>query len=300
MRTMKSLQSLLLAVTLLTSGCFLLKPVNNDPKVKPVMPKSSRADAGQEQVADDERMSILDQRLDCPEDMSVQPGARRLDTRKAPSDRGRRQFAAYHQTPPTREFFVAAKDTVDKVVAMEKKQPTLLPAGFRQRLLDEPRNAALRLQVARCELDDELTRRRASYDAAMALLLGADERDAMDLLVESTKNGTKQRYISTCGHGGKCPEGQSCDPLHKECISETKKKVVMISATEFEMEHQLSRGLLRPVFASRDYDANDLVWWAYTRVHRCGGAVPIMCKFTKYRRAGRTQMVHWDLRNGGQ
>lgn len=298
MRTMKSLQSLLLAVTLLTPGCILLKPVNNDPKVKPVMPKAASADPGVEET-DTERVSMLDQQLDCPEDMSVQPGARRLDTRRAPSDRGRRQFAAYHQTPPTREFFVSAKETVDKVVEMEKKQPTLLPAGFRRRLLDEPRNAELRLHVARCELDDDLTRRRASYDAAMALLLGANKDDAMDLLVESTKNGSKQRYISTCGPRNNCPQGQSCDPVHRECISETKKKVVMISATEFEMEHQLSRGLLRSVFASRNYDDNDLVWWAYTRVHRCGGAVPIMCKFTKYNHGGRTEMVHWDLRNGG-
>ncbi|MEM1030755.1 MAG: hypothetical protein AAGN82_10415 [Myxococcota bacterium] len=267
----------LVSASVALGGCklFVKKPSGNS-DVKVVTPKGNGEDAG----AGADRTSILERELDCADDLSVQPGARRLDTRRRPSDRGRTQFAAYHKTPPTPEFFLSAREAVDAVIDVETRAPTLLPAGYRERLRATPRDAALRLEVARCELDEPATRRRASYDAAMALLLGGAREDAIDILVASTTDNPATASPPACGPQRACDEGATCDPHHRVCLTEAHRQAIMISPVEFEIEHALSRGLLRPVFQAGG-EENDLVWWAYERVHRCGGAVTVMCHFAR-------------------
>lgn len=238
----------------------------------------------------------------CPADLAVQPGPRSLDTRQAPTNSPRVALAKGHLHPPPDDFFLDASAAVDRVIAAEAKTPAMIPAGFREAVKASPRDGALRLRMARCELENDQTRRRASYDAGMAMLLGAPKGKAMAVLLEATKNGDKQRTTQSCVPGDACPTGETCDPKYKECVGAMKKIMVMISAPEFEVEDALTRGLVRPLIEAGEAAKDmDLVWWAFDRVHRCGGGPLVMCNFVRYEVEGKgTVLVSWDLRYGGE
>jgi hypothetical protein len=287
-------------------------PDSSEPQGRPIRRHSrpaADADDDEERPAqnkkkkkgDDDKVALPPPE-DCPTDLAVQPGPRTLDTRQAPTNSPRVALAKGHLNPPAEDFFLESGAAIDKVLAAEAKTPAMIPAGFRDQVKANPRDAALRLRMARCELDNDQTRRRASYDAGLALLLGQPKRKAMAILLESTKNGEKQQYVQTCGGGDTCPTGETCDPKHKECVGATKKIMIMMSAAELEVEDALTRGLIRPVIeAGEKANEQDLVWWAYKRVHRCGGGPLVMCNFVRYNVAGKgTVLVHWDLRYGGE
>jgi len=232
--------------------------------------------------------------------MKVAPGPRSLDARKLPEAK-QDTFAKGHTRPPPAEFYLPPADALEKVFAAEKKTPGLLPAGFRDDLGKDPRNVDLRLRAARCELEGDTTRRRASYDAAVALLLGGPKEQALALLVESTKHGVRRRTTITCTPGEKCEEGTSCDPLHHTCTDENEKAVTRISLAEFDVEDALSRAILHPVTEDwKSYTQQPLFWWGAKRVHRCGGGPAVMCEISGYSSGDRTEVVSWDLRDGGR
>jgi hypothetical protein len=123
-------------------------------------------------------------------------------------------WVAGHAKPPAKSFAMAAAAAVDAVVALEAKQPKLIPDAYRDALVASPRDAALRLKIAACEAKQPATRRRAAYDGAMALLLGGSPEEASRLIKLGTHGESTARTTSFCGKGkDKCGEDSYCDIL---------------------------------------------------------------------------------------
>ncbi|MEZ4444211.1 MAG: hypothetical protein R3B72_34380 [Polyangiaceae bacterium] len=238
---------------------------------------------------------------DCPTDMARQAGAATIDTRKSsglpPGVYHQMRWPKGHREPPADDFFLAPGAAVDAVVKVEARQPGMVPAGYRERLSAAPRDGRLRLHMARCELEVDELRRRASHDAVMALLLGVPFGEVAPILLESTKNADKQKYTTTCADG-RCSGDSRCDPQHKVCVTPLRAKLSRITAGELEIEDALTRALMQPFYAEgKATDSDDpRFWWAVYRVHRCA---PSICAFTKYNRDGQVALVRWDNRDGG-
>ncbi len=282
-------------------GCTINgKPMfggSEDPEPAPEASQSSAYTPGSTEPVEESVPSVLEREVECPSDMGLKLGKRKTDTRVRPTVKGnpRRKFAAEHKQPAAESFLLSNEDAVNQVIALEKKRPGLIPAGFRERVAKDPRSAELRIEMALCELQSDETRRRASHDAAMAVLLGAEEAASMELLEETLKPG--QKTSSGCTRGP-CDEGQTCDPKHKTCETSTTRALRWISAAELDVEHILTRAFVRQVVESGD-PKHPLLPWGKTRRHRCGNGKAI-CKFTDYERSGgRVDFVHWDLREGG-
>lgn len=232
---------------------------------------------------------------DCPSDMSVSPGPRQIDTRQLPEAK-MDLFTKGHQLPPPDSFFSSKDMAVELVLSAEKKTPGLIPLGFRDAVRASPRDATLRLRMARCELEHDETRRRASYDAALAILMSGSSDPALAILIESTRNQTKRKLISSCRDNSECEKGWTCDPVQKWCTSKTEQLTSHISASEFEVEDAITRALLEPGMTFEQYKGSDYFWWCATRLHRCGGVGNAPCQLTGY----DGKVVSWDLRDGGR
>jgi len=232
---------------------------------------------------------------DCPSDMSVSPGPRTIDTRKVPEARIN-QFAKGHTEPPPASFFLDRDKALELALAAETKTPGMIPAGFREPVKKSPRDAGLRLKMGRCELEQDPTRRRASYDALIAIFLGGDQDAGLAILLESTRNQLRRTTSQTCTNASECGAGFSCDPLHKTCTSATEKETSFISSAEFEVEDALSRPLFKPDMSFEQAKESEFFWWGARRVHRCGGKGNQPCEFAGY----TDRYVSWDLRDGGR
>ncbi|HZO12246.1 MAG TPA: hypothetical protein VFB62_03280 [Polyangiaceae bacterium] len=231
----------------------------------------------------------------CPADMSVNPGPRTIDTRKVPEARID-YFAKGHTEPPPASFYTDKNKAVELALAAERKTPAMIPAGFREQVKDKPRNAALRLKMARCELEQDRTRRRASYDALIAIFLGGNKDDGLAILIESTRNQLRRKTTQTCTKAADCEAGFTCDPLHKTCANSTEKETSFISAAELDVEDSLSRAVFEPNISFDQAKDSEFFWWGANRLHRCGGQGNVPCEFSGY--SGR--YVSWDLRDGGR
>jgi hypothetical protein len=237
----------------------------------------------------------------CPADLTLDVSERLVDTRRHPPWDARQyqklRWPAEHGDPMRPAFFVEDAQAVTHVLELEAQQPTLVPAGFRAAVRERPRDPSLRLHMARCELANKQTRRRASYDAALALLLGAPASDAVPLIVESTKNGRGTDSVARCASKSQCPAGQFCSS--GECLTSTGLAVSFVSLPETEIEDQLTRAVLRAYYARHGeaVDKTDpLYWWAATRLHRCGEQ---LCNFIVQDSRNEVRFVEWDLRDGG-
>ena len=231
----------------------------------------------------------------CPADMSVNPGPRTIDTRKLPEARIN-HFAKGHTEPPPASFFTDKNKAVELALAAESRTPGMIPAGFRELVKNSPRDAALRLKMARCELEQDRTRRRASYDALIAIFLGGNKDDGLAILLESTRNQLRRKTTQTCTTTGDCPTGFTCDPVQKTCANSTEKETSFISRAELDVEDSLSRAAFEPNISFDEAKESELFWWGATRLHRCGGQGNMPCEFSGY----TNRYVSWDLRDGGR
>src|SRR5262245_49446891 len=132
-----------------------------------------------------------------------------MDTRKLPEAKIW-QFAKGHTEPPPASFFVDREKALEMALAVEAKTPGLVPAGFRDQIKKNPRDAALRLKMGRCELEQDKTRRRASYDALMGIFLGGNKDAGLAILLESTRNQTRRNTSQTCVNQSECATGLTC------------------------------------------------------------------------------------------
>lgn len=236
--------------------------------------------------------------------MQVERGERSIATQRAPAAY---EAAAYkkitaslvpnHTKPPNAKFALTADAAIEAVIAVEQANPKLIPAGFRAEILAKPRDAALRWRLGECELKLPTTRRRASYDLAMALLLGEDAATLQRPLDEATRNErADNNQMRTC-NGDDCGSGEVC--WRGECTTQMGMAVLAINAAELQIETALSRALY-PRFLQQHgayVDDRDPVFWFLTRrLHACGRAV---CTFSQYSSKSGLALVEWDRRDGG-
>jgi len=236
---------------------------------------------------------------DCPRDLAVKTDDRTINTRlSAPTDPDRYkgiEWAPGHKRAPAQDFVLAEQETIDRVIAIEAKNPAIVPAGFRKQLRADPRDKALRLRMARCELDAPATRRRASYDAAMALLLGSPLDQVAEVLNQSTKYGEGDRTTASCS-GFPCADGMTCEPSQKICLKQEAIAFTFVSERELATEEALSRGLFaRYLKGERGWDS-PLGWFLTERAHKCGAQI---CRFRAYSQGDSVELVRWDIRDGG-
>ncbi|HZS40346.1 MAG TPA: hypothetical protein VFF06_26120 [Polyangia bacterium] len=236
----------------------------------------------------------------CPSDLALDVSERLVDARRHPpwdlKQYQKLRWPAEHGDPMSPAFFVDAQAAIARVLELEAQQPKLIPAGFRADVRARPRDPWLRLRMARCELHAQHARRRASYDAALALLFGAPQNEVEPLLLESTRDGRGKKG-ARCGAGQECPQGQFCSA--GECASPQALAVSFVAPPEIEIEDQLTRAIMRGYY-SRHGEAvvktDWLYWWAATRLHRCGEEV---CTFAERESQNEVRLVEWDLRDGG-
>ncbi|MBI3073032.1 MAG: hypothetical protein HYY84_13040 [Deltaproteobacteria bacterium] len=252
---------------------------------------------------------------DCPVDMAADIESRSIDTRKAPpaersvdTRRGRPKtlkapkrvaWVRGHRKPVAPSFALEPSKAVDQALDIEKTNMTNIPAGFRSRVAASPRDASLRLELARCELRTPATRRRASYDAAVALLLGAPREQVEPVLLEATENESNtNNSFRSCDGASSCPSGMACDRGY--CLNAFGSAVSFISKADLAIEDTLSRALWKVArdtdrTASRRKTGAD--WWLLRRLHKCGKHV---CSFEEYAAREGTALVRWDRRDGGE
>jgi len=183
------------------------------------------------------------------------------------------------------------------VVALEAKQPKLIPAPYREALLASPRDAALRLKIGACEAKQPSTRRRAAYEGAIALLLGGSPEEASRLIKLGTHGESTTHTTSFCGKGhDPCAEGSYCDVVYGECVTREEHVYSYISQAEAELETALTRGLIGELGAPHKLSSDARGGWMLYMVHACGVQ---LCKLTDYEVKGKVSLVVWDIRDGG-
>ncbi len=236
----------------------------------------------------------------CPADMRLDPGKRTVDARRAPSMEWnayqKMTWAPGHTKPGTATMFKAPAAAIDDLVAAETAHPGMIPAGYRGRVRATPRDPALRLEMARCEVQLGTTRRRAAYDAAAALLLGGDAAGAGQLIAISMNVAGTSRM--SC-FDGKCDAGLVCDVKQQSCFSPLELQYAYISPIEAHVEDALTRGLVGKLFGAPGPALKDetIAAWAVQMTHSCGTKV---CIFQRYGSdSDDAKWVHWDLRDGG-
>jgi hypothetical protein len=217
----------------------------------------------------------------CPSDLTVDVSERLVDARRHPPWDARLyqklRWPAEHGDPMSLGFFVEAQAAIARVLELEAQQPKLVPAGLRADVQARPRDPWLRLRMARCELGSQHTRRRASYDAALALLLGAPAAEVEPLVLESTRDALAKKSAS----------------------SSLALAVSFVAPPEIDVEDQLTRALMRAYYTRHGeavVKTDWLYWWAATRLHRCGDEV---CTFAERESQNEVRLVEWDLRDGG-
>jgi hypothetical protein len=238
----------------------------------------------------------------CPDELAIAVDApRKIDTRKAPiadwNVYKRKKWVPGHRRLPGKAFVRTSEAVLATVLAIEAKNPKLIPAAYRERLLASPRDAALRLEMAACEVKQPATMRRGAYDAAIALLLAGPADQALPLL-ETGAWGPKEGK-SWCGEGHEpCAEGSYCDLGHGYCVSKAVHGHVYISDDELAIEDALTRALFRDEILGKTpqlpKDARGA--WMYSMLHRCG---KLTCHLSGYIDDDGEKLVVWDRRDGG-
>lgn len=235
---------------------------------------------------------------DCPDDLSIR-AERTVATRQSsdmkPEDYKRMAWAAGHRSAPADDFLWTEREAIDRVIAIEAAHPELVPAGFRAQVSARPRDRALRLRMAGCELYTAAVRRRASYDAALALLLGSSLDDVQGALLASTRDGPRGGNVTSCAVHP-CNEGLVCEPVQRHCLAPEAVAFPFVSRPELEIEEALSRALLARYRQTAARPDSPLGWFLTERAHRCGNQV---CSFRDFERDGRQELVRWDIRDGG-
>lgn len=290
--TIAAAVSTLFACALLPIGSRRTPPPESSPPASvepPVAPAASRPAPAQPARSDN-----------CPANLTVRQDARTHDVRNAgdmPPDRYKKMvWAPGHRKPPAKDFSWADADAIERVIAIENAHPEIIPAGFRDEVRARPRDRALRLRMAGCELAAGPVRRRASYDAAMALLLGSALDEVKDVLVESTRNGEGDRsQVASC-MVAPCTGGLVCEPRQRHCMRPEAIGYGFVSDDEIAIEEALSRALFRRYLDGERRPTSPLGWFLSERVHRCGTEV---CSFRDYDHGGQEELVRWDLRDGG-
>lgn len=250
-----------LACSLVLSACTLVpmtprQPGTPDPQLAAAPPVST---------------TVASAAPTCPTDMSIDPGAAKISTIQADGHHGRYayhgRYASAHKQPLTSAFGVPPEIAIGRVIAIENKHQTLIPAGFRDAVIAAPRDPALRARMADCEAHDPKTLRRAGHDLALAFLLGANRivaPERADLLVAAEQPTPSQRAF------------------------------YFISADELAIEDALTRAL----YTQHARMGNDrFVGWSQVFVHSCRG-VPCIVK-DRNAGFGDPDLISWDLRDGG-
>jgi hypothetical protein len=225
----------------------------------------------------------------CPNDLAIDQGnstiPRALDPTRHGSY-GKARFATDHQKPifGDASFAIDADSAVAAALEVEAKHQTLIPSGFRRDLATAPRDPALRLRMARCELVAPHLVQRASIDLGLAILLGAPERQV-------------EQLADMIGDPPECRDPassmQACIPARERWGEAA--AVAKISAIELDLETAVSRGLAGLGVHGDEPRAAGVV--VFELMHRCG--VGSTCHATKFSVAGTPRMVHWDRRDGG-
>src|SRR5271170_779941 len=77
----------------------------------------------------------------CPSDLSLDRGKQSIELTPDPVDEkthARRRFASAHKTAPKRDFALSIAEAVDRVIAIEQRDPGVVPAGFRAAIAAHP------------------------------------------------------------------------------------------------------------------------------------------------------------------
>jgi hypothetical protein len=235
----------------------------------------------------------------CPADMTRSPGplvvaAYGDDTTPA----AKAPIAPEHEKPlrTDKKFARAPTAAMDALVAIEQATPGLVPVGFRDALATSPRDAALRLRMARCEMRDGALLRRASVDLAAALLLGASAEELRHDL-DTVGTGRDCDAISPTLHRD---AAKTCEEAERRLVSAKPSKV---SAKELAAEDAVSRGLatLYAQSTPTDRPRRGVSGLLLDLVHRCGRASTCSVNIEKVWDPGasalakpREELVHWD------
>lgn len=202
-------------------------------------------------------------------------------------------WAPGHRSSPGKDFLWSERDAVERVIAIEAAHPEIVPAGFRSEIQARPRDPALRLRMARCELRVAAVRRRASHDAALALLLGSSLDEVKDVLIRSTHD--EDGPVTSCAVAP-CGKGLVCEPTERSCRTLEAIVLAFVSSDDLDLEDALSRAIFARYVQSASPPSSPLGGFLTARVHRCGAEI---CSFREYEHQGRTELVRWDLRDGG-
>jgi hypothetical protein len=288
--------ALLVALGLASAGCKQLDASRPTPATPSPGPRATAQPAAGGEASTP----------DCPQDLSVALAVRTLDTRHGPhlprAKYKTMRWASEHRNEPAASFGVAAAVAIDRIVEIERQHPELIPAGFRAAVAAAPRDPALRVRMARCELADRFTRRRASYDAALAMLLGDRSSAVHEVFEEATVyQGGRGATTSSCHKTEDCPADSACEARDSICYSPARLALTFIAPDERDVEDVLSRALLQASKQGGDAPVSepDLLHWAAVRIHVCGSDRKQLCNLTRYEKRGHVTLVHWDLRDGG-
>ncbi len=208
----------------------------------------------------------------CPSDLSLAV-ARTLDGR-VPAQTIPGRLAPQHLQPVRRDELLDDETAIKRVIAIETSQPVVVPSGFRGDIVALGRDPEFRLLMARCELADPYTHRRAGYDAAMALLLGASPDAVLPLLHKSmTPDGTRAQ---SCRIDADC--SYLCDSVTKRCSTQRGRVANMLSRAELDIEDTLVRAIANKLTTEqleRDhYTPDDVIApWIFGRYTRCGDSM---------------------------
>lgn len=227
----------------------------------------------------------------CPSDLSISV-SRTLDGR-FPAQTIPGRLASQHLQPVRRDELLDDETAIKRVLAIETAQPVVVPSGFRDDMVALGRDAEFRLLMARCELADPYTHRRAGYDAAMALLLGASPDVVLPLLHKSMNpDGTR---APSCRIDADC--SYACDAVTKRCSTQRGHVAGMLSRAELEIEDILVRAVankLTPDQLERRFVPDDVIApWLFGRYTRCGEA---MCRISVASVNGKPRLVYRDRR----
>lgn len=204
-------------------------------------------------------------------------------------------LAAQHRQQVRRSELLDSEAAIKRVIAIEAAHPAVVPAAFRKDVVTYGRTPEFRLHMARCELAHPQSIRRAGYDAAMAVLLGAAPEVALPLINQSVfPDGPT---TTSCGSNADC--SGSCDAVTKECTSPRRQAASKLSHAELDIEDALVRAFaskLTKEQLERDrYVPGNLVeLWTFGRYARCGDA---LCNLTRYDVDGKPRLVYWDRRD---
>jgi hypothetical protein len=220
-----------------------------------------------------------------------------VDTRNAallsPAAWRKMRWAPGHGKKLAGNFWTTPEVAIKAVLAVEARNPLVIPEPFRAQVAAAPRDANLRLQMAECELKSPATRRRAAHDAALAVLLGAPASKASDLIVTGAK-AEFDRFF--CNANMPCNGGAVCERKDNRCLGAADRAFSFVSIDEILIEDALSRALLKHFVIRRgiEIDEEAARKWAYAMRHRCGGQI---CQALY---EGEGNLTVWDIRDGGK